>query len=251
MSYNTDRLAITVSDKRGTGESTVEINTYPDICPICKKGMQPLFKYGCLTNGRQDFDPKDELQAVFQCTIGTCKTLFVGYYSEGYQYSFYLEDAFRLQYVKVVDFPETIQKISPRFKRIYNQAYIAEENKLDEIAGGGFRKALEFLVKDFLIHEDGKISEQVKKELLGASIGRINDPNIKACASRASWLGNDETHYERKWEDKDIQDLKILIKLTVNWVESILLTRRYKKDMQSKDISQKDILSPQTPSKNT
>ena len=31
-------------------------------------------------------------------------------------------------------------------------------------------------------------------------------------------LGDDETHYERRWIDKDLNDLKNLIRLTVNWI---------------------------------
>jgi hypothetical protein len=44
--------------------------------------------------------------------------------------------------------------------------------------------------------------------------------------------GNDETHYVRQWEDKDITDLKTLIPPTVNWIETILLTRKYMQSMQ-------------------
>jgi hypothetical protein len=44
-------------------------------------------------------------------------------------------------------------------------------------------------------------------------------------AKRAAWLGNDETHYIRKWEDKDLDDLKKLIKLTVLWIEMEQMTK--------------------------
>jgi hypothetical protein len=47
---------------------------------------------------------------------------------------------------------------------------------------------------------------------------------LKTTASRATWLGNDETHYVRKWEDKDLNDLKKLIDLTVHWVSAEILT---------------------------
>ena len=38
-------------------------------------------------------------------------------------------------------------------------------------------------------------------------------------------MGNDETHYVRKWEDKDLEDLKKFIQLTEHWIESEHLTR--------------------------
>ena len=30
------------------------------------------------------------------------------------------------------------------------------------------------------------------------------------------WLGNDETHYERRWKDKDLDDLKVMINSTTS-----------------------------------
>jgi len=36
------------------------------------------------------------------------------------------------------------------------------------------------------------------------------DTNVKAVANRATWLGNDETHYEKKYEQLDIKHLKEL-----------------------------------------
>ena len=52
-----------------------------------------------------------------------------------------------------------------------------------------------------------------------------NDARLKSTAERAAWLGNDETHYVRKWEYKDLQDLKEFIVLTEYWVESEHLTK--------------------------
>jgi hypothetical protein len=52
-----------------------------------------------------------------------------------------------------------------------------------------------------------------------------------AYAKRAAWLGNDEIHYVRKWEDRDINDLKILIELTCGWVRNNLLTEKYMAEM--------------------
>ena len=50
-------------------------------------------------------------------------------------------------------------------------------------------------------------------------------------AKRATWLGNDETHYYKKWPEKDISDLKILIQLTVNSIDNQLLIEKYEKEM--------------------
>jgi hypothetical protein len=42
-------------------------------------------------------------------------------------------------------FPESIKQISSTFCSVYNQALQAEENKLDQVCGPGYRKALEYL----------------------------------------------------------------------------------------------------------
>ncbi|GBF44630.1 hypothetical protein LPTSP2_39330 [Leptospira ellinghausenii] len=90
------------------------------------------------------------------------------------------------------------------------------------------------MIKDYLIIKTPEEEEKIRKELLGNSIkNRISDQNIKSCAERAAWLGNDETHYIKKWEDKDINDLKILLQLTVKWIEAEILTKSYLENMNS------------------
>ena len=59
----------------------------------------------------------------------------------------------------------------------------------------------------------------------------VSNEKIKAVAQRAVWLGNDETHYIRKWTNKDVSHLKGLIELTVRWIESELETQELLNDM--------------------
>ncbi len=129
-------------------------------------------------------------------------------------------------------FRSEIVDLSPDFIKIYNQAAAAELGELTEICGAGYRKSLEFLIKDYLIHLEPEKEAEIKSKLLGPCISGITDHDIKTCAQRATWLGNDETHYIRKWEDKDLNDLKILIDLTVNWITNKLLMERYVTEMQ-------------------
>jgi len=53
------------------------------------------------------------------------------------------------------------------------------------------------------------------------NLGNCNVTNdrVRQMATRAVWLGNDEVHYLRKWEGADLQDLKALMTLTVDWIE--------------------------------
>ena len=67
-------------------------------------------------------------------------------------------------------FDERIINLSPQFDKIYNQALAAESSMLDEIAGLGYRKALEFLIKDFAIHEHPNEKESIKVKPLAQCI---------------------------------------------------------------------------------
>ena len=135
-------------------------------------------------------------------------------------------------------FSEVIQDISHSFCSIYNEAYAAEQYKLLEICGVGYRKALEFLIKDFLTRRHPTEEETIKKSMLKPCIDKyLNDTNIARTAKRAIWIGNDETHYVRKWETKDLNDLKILIQLTVSWVEQDLYTNEFEVSMPEKRLN--------------
>lgn len=125
-------------------------------------------------------------------------------------------------------FEEGIAEISPSFVEIHSQAQEAEGLGLTTLVGIGYRKAIEFLIKDYL----NRTLPEKKGAILQATLSQcisnyVSDPKVKVCAERATWLGNDETHYVRTWLDKDLQDLKVLIKLTQYWISSDILTSGY------------------------
>lgn len=115
-----------------------------------------------------------------------------------------------------------ISGLSPMFAEIYSQSEAASDAGLMEIAGCGYRKSIEYLIKDYLCHKDPKNSTAIKGEFLGNSIQRIDDPRIKTLAERATWIGNDETHYVRKHENLDIEDMKRFIDALLRYVEAEL-----------------------------
>jgi hypothetical protein len=131
-----------------------------------------------------------------------------------------------------VKFSDHIKQISPQFCETANQAQKAYGKRWHLIAGPGYRKALEFLIKDYLCLARPDDAEQIKKVQLGPCITNfVENEKVKATAARAVWLGNDETHYLRKWEDKDLEDLKTLIQLTVLWIEMEEMTASVLKEM--------------------
>ena len=131
-----------------------------------------------------------------------------------------------------VSVPAGVATISPKFVTIMQQVAVAEANNLDQIVGMGLRKALEFLIKDYCSSRHTDKAEEIKKTLLGKCIETyVDEEKIQKCAKRATWLGNDETHYTRVWQTKDVGDLKTLIRLTVIWIESHLETEKFVGDM--------------------
>lgn len=225
---------INASNKDGGGVDC-SLNLLPDKCPNCQKGGQPNFVAAALLNAA------DPLYCVFRCPVTDCRGIYVTTYmfsgsKDGSAYGYSRQGSALNRFVEEKTFPSNIQSISPMFCKTYNQARTAEENQLDQICGPGYRKALEFLIKDYLISSvyggDQEKQEEVRKSFLANAIEKhIDEKRIKECAKRATWLGNDEVHYTRKWEDKDIHDLKSLVLMTVNYIDMTIEADRYLKEM--------------------
>jgi hypothetical protein len=214
-----------VADHHGQ-ELGVEF-TSPDTCPLCHHGVEPRFLIAAWLRERQ------RLEAVFRCPRLGCQHLFIASYTSRYGTS----SNWQLTHVapagvQTPEFPEAVTKVSPAFVEIMEQVAYADAKSLDQLIGMGLRKAIEFLIKDFCVQEYPDQKGNIEKSELAYVIGQyVKDANIKAAAKRAAWLGNDETHYLCRWTDKDIKNLKELVKLTVNWIESYLLTRQYEQEM--------------------
>lgn len=222
-------MALTLNAQTREGHtSQVIIDDHPNACPICHASIHPqmLAVYHV-----HDASPR-RAEIVYRCARLSCQSLFVGYFEKVAEGEWYKLGEAEPSRPKKVEFPAEVAAVSATFVEVYNQAVAAEEYRLGQLAGMGFRKALEFLVKDFAIAQQPQKKDAIEKSPLGRVIEQyVDDARVKATAKRAAWLGNDETHYIRKWEGKDIQDLKTLIRLTVNWIENVLLTAHYTKDM--------------------
>lgn len=115
-----------------------------------------------------------------------------------------------------------IKKEYPDFSEIYNQSQIAEKEKLDKIAGVGYRKALEFLISDYLLNVQGENSEWINNPstTLANKIGKIEDEKLQTVAKAGSWVGNDQTHYSPRHPELGIEDLKAFITATLSTIEN-------------------------------
>lgn len=208
------------------GVSAVVVDITPTECPICHMGVQPIDRgLGWLIKN------ETIAEQVLQCPIEDCQHFFVARYVRDYPKHYKLAYCVPLEPPVVPQSP-TISRISPDFCAIYEQAEEAYLLGLVLVAGPGYRKALEFLIKDYIIGELAIERASVENAKLGTCIqDYIKSEEIRETAKRAAWLGNDETHYMRKWKDKELTDLKKLITLTIHWIEMKTLTAEVMEDM--------------------
>ena len=188
-------------------------------CPICNSSIAPVEK--------SKFFNRDSKMYFFMFECPACNKGFITHYNYTNERKIKNDISYNMlklvnSYPKVPElhqFDENIKKLSSNFCEIFNQAYVAEQMNLNEIAGIGYRKALEFLIKDYCIDKNKEQEEKIKKEPLSQVITNyILSDKIKNLAKASIWIGNDETHYVRKYEDKDIKDLKRFISATVAYI---------------------------------
>ena len=192
-------------------------------CPFCHRSIetQPLT---FLDKGNK------RIEIFLKCKM--CKSSFIGYAKHSDKTGCYHIYKLSKGNRKTRNFQEEINELSPDFVKIHGEAKIAEQENLMEICGVGYRKALEFLIKDYLIKKFSDKEAEIKSKSLGRCISEmIDNPRIKEIARRATWLGNDETHYFRKWEDKDLDDLKKLLDITVHFISMEIEADKYMGDM--------------------
>lgn len=195
----------------------------PEICPHCGKNMSPRFYHGVSEFSGTD-NPESIAALLLQCVL--CGKYFTRMFFLNRFDENGLPREIELSYTPPINanIPENIGTISDSFSEIYTQALQAKQAGLDQIYGMGLRKSLEFLVKDFGIYLHPEASEDIKKRQLGYVIDKYftEFTAITALFKAATWIGNDETHYERKHPDKDAETIKRFISATMLQISSRL-----------------------------
>jgi hypothetical protein len=206
----------------------VSVDRRPNVCPMCHVTIEPA------PGGLNPYTNLQWLEVHFRCSNLQCSHFIIAVYKmdsgqttwdSNTPLHFHLTAVLPWRPV-VRDFSQTIKDTSPSFPGIYNQANAAEDYGLPEVAGPGYRKALEFLLKDYAIKLNPNPNDAAtirQMQLANVISTYFNDPRMSAVFSRAAWLGNDQTHYERRWIDLDISHLKTLINASVHFIEMEVL----------------------------
>jgi hypothetical protein len=209
----------------------------PDECPLCHHGIKPFFVKGYDFNSIHNIN--HHFRLVFQCPREECSELFIAFYYKDPLTRYVSASSTEFYGCAPLKprnevFENVIQQVSPLFVEIYNQAKEAETRKLDQICGLGYRKAFEFLIKDYLVKKYPEKEDEIKNDYRFMNLIKqyVEDDKVKKLAERASWLGNDHAHYTKKWVDKDIEDLKRIIKTTIYWISAELEFEHYVNEMK-------------------
>lgn len=197
--------------------SNIFPQSIPDKCPMCHYNITPVF---CHARYSTQSHFKD-YEIIWRCPNQSCYHLFITRYIDGVA----KESVPKIPELPVVD--TNLIKVSARFYDIYRQSIAAKTYGLLELVGMGLRKALEVLIKDYCSEKNQQDVEDIKSMSLNACINKYCEGRVKVCAHKCRILGNDETHYERKYEARDISDLEKLINVTLYWISAELTEASY------------------------
>ena len=198
-------------------------------CPICGAKILPTFKYGTITYDNSSSVVIEIMKSAKVITLFECPNCHEGI-SVTYKpnYELYNNSISKWKLFKIISvspiptatfpFDPIIGQISPKFEKTYTQSLQAKMEQKNELVGIGYRKAIEFLIKDYLINTNHEKKDSVPNMHLGDCIKLIDQSKIQTLAKASTWLGNDETHYVRKHTDKDLQDLEHFINALVYYI---------------------------------
>jgi len=129
-------------------------------CPMCHKAGKPEFANGCMVRSFNEGE-KPQIFTVWYCT--NCNRYYVSLYHMKVNLGNVEKDILYPYPTEINEnsIPQDIKDMYPDFTQIYSEACECERNNLMHIAGTGYRKALEFLVKDYLQLEQNLTKEEI------------------------------------------------------------------------------------------
>lgn len=192
----------------------------PRSCPRCGVRLLPTYIYGVLIEA--DSEQNNKIFILNYCS--ECGECFISshVYDIANKDGYIFEASAPLQSARQ-EFSSAINALSPDFVSIYNDSYFAESLGMTSICGMGYRKSMEFLIKDYIIYKNLSAKADVSKTPLMQCIKKyINDDRLCSLATASTWLGNDETHYVKRHTNYSLVDLRKFINAFVTFIDADL-----------------------------
>lgn len=197
-------------------------------CPLCLTSFNGEFMSTHIVSSDNSCPNHSDRKLYVSHYCDSCGRGFLGVYSEDCVND---EDVFTLEFCAPQQdsqkkWPKEIQETFNEFVSIYDEALQTEIQGLTKICGMGYRRALEQLIKDYLINIAGNDAKEISSMPLGKCIKeKIDNPKIQTVASRSAWLGNDHSHYQARFEEYNLDDLKSLIDAVAYWISIEIITQ--------------------------
>ncbi len=194
----------------------------PQKCPHC--GVCNDADYiKCLYSDYNETENPDKLLIMaWRCTI--CRKIYISFHLIRDNQCTYLNMYPRKN---ISFFDDNLKNISPAFFDMYNQALQAESNDNFELAAIGFRTSVEFLIKDYAINVLNESPDNVEKLNLYDAISKyLNRENTLKAADVVRILGNDFTHYSRKYPEFDFNIVKQYMDLFIQEIRTLIALKQ-------------------------
>lgn len=199
----------------------------PNTCTYCDKGIDPII----INKFAYSFYDLCNIVITYKCPC--CEQIFFAkYQANPMTLGYGMECLYPFEVIgghkSAQEFDECVKDISQDFIKIFNDAYISEQSGCTSIVGIAYRRAFEFLIKDYAIKYNPNDADTIKTMNLSDCIKKYSPTeDVKNLLLRASWVGNDFAHYESRHEDIDVNDLKQLILLSLDSIVVDVKKRNY------------------------
>ena len=191
----------------------------PKECPYCHVHISPSVY---ALSKEHTVDSRNTVVSIWECSNQECNKPFAVEHfilHDGVFLGRYLSGTIKVPKWPefISNLPNALNKLEPtRFIDIYRQSIIAEQNSLNELAGIGYRKAFEILIKDWVLQSNPEQIEKLKDMSIANVINTHFNDEFKKLCERLIWLGNDHAHYSCKFDEYGLGDIKDLIKIIVS-----------------------------------
>ena len=190
---------------------------FPEKCPYCGKDN---VENEIIHQSEQVLSNTKYGVALHLC-VHCRKPIFV-YQNEvwGNETMVYSQVVHYFPYSDKVEYPEKVQKLSPKAYETFKQTLKAKDMGLESLVGAGLRISLEHLVWDYLINIKNMLPADIEKLSLSKRIELMNVGfYTKVCLRLIRLFGNDHVHII-KMLDFSIEETIEAYKTLCNLIES-------------------------------